>query len=164
MTAETAAPDRWRVADALSLIARCLLGTLFLYMGLNKALHSVEFLKLVRQYDVLPQPLALNLVASALPWFEMFCGLLLVLGIAVRGTAVMLVTMLVPFTVLVFLRALALQQSGGLPFCAIRFDCGCGAGEVLVCRKLAENVLLLALSIVLIVRRRNRLGLRPSLL
>ena len=76
----------------------------------------------------------------------------------------MLVTMLVPFTVLVFLRALALQQSGGLPFCAIQFDCGCGAGEVLICRKLAENALLLASSSVLIFRRNSRLGLRPNLL
>jgi uncharacterized membrane protein YphA (DoxX/SURF4 family) len=137
---------------------------MFFYMGLHKTLHPVEFLKLVRQYDVLSHPLALNLVASALPWFEVFCGLLLVLGIAVRGTAVMLVAMLVPFTVLVFLRALALQQTGGLPFCAIQFDCGCGAGEVLICRKLAENALLLAISIVLIFRRKHRLSLRPSLL
>lgn len=164
MTSVAATPVRWRVADAVSPLARCLLGAVFLYMGLNKALHPVDFLKLVRQYDVLPHPLALNLVAAALPWFEMFCGLLLVLGIAVRGTAVLLVGMLVPFTVLVFLRALAMQQSGGLPFCAIKLDCGCGAGEVFVCRKLVENVLLLALSIVLLVRQKHRLGLRPSLL
>ena len=163
MTTPLAAPNRWSVADALCLIARLLLGAVFLYMGLNKALHPVDFLKLVHQYDVLSHPLALNLVAAALPWFEVFCGLLLFLGIAVRGTSVMLVAMLVPFTLLVFLRALALQKSGGLPFCAIQFDCGCGSGEVLVCRKLAENSLLLALSVVLIVRRESRLGLRSNL-
>ena len=164
MTSETAAPNRWRMADALSLIARCLLGVMFFYMGLHKTLHPVEFLKLVRQYDLLSHPLALNLVASALPWFEVFCGLLLVLGIAVRGTAVMLVAMLVPFTVLVFLRALAMQHAGGLPFCAIKLDCGCGAGEVLVCRKLAENSALLVLSLVAVTSRSRRWCLLRDLL
>ena len=43
----------WRTADVLPLLARLLLGVLFIYMGLNKALHPVEFLKLLRQYDVL---------------------------------------------------------------------------------------------------------------
>ncbi|HEY6166967.1 MAG TPA: MauE/DoxX family redox-associated membrane protein [Verrucomicrobiae bacterium] len=145
-------------------LVRCLLGALFIYMGLNKTLHPVEFLKLVRQYDVLHAPFALNLVASALPWFEVFCGMLLVLGVAVRGTAVMLVAMLVPFTVLVFLRALAIQKTGGLPFCAIKFDCGCGAGEVLICRKLAENILLTAISIGLVFWRKTSLCLRHGLL
>ena len=154
---------RWRTADALSVLARCLLGGLFIYMGLNKALHPVEFLKLVRQYEALHSHLWLNLVASTLPWFEIFCGLLLLFGIAVRGAAVMLVVMLIPFTVLVLLRALAVRDAGGLPFCAIKFDCGCGAGEVLICRKLAENVLLTMLSGLLILRRSHRLSLRQSL-
>src|SRR2546423_6560179 len=55
---------------AFAILARFILGALFIYMGLQKALHPVEFLKLVRQYDALHSALALNLVASALPWFE----------------------------------------------------------------------------------------------
>lgn len=164
MTDEAAAFERLRASDLLAMLARYLLGALFIYMGLSKALHSVEFLKLVRQYDILHHPLGLNLVASALPWFEMFCGLLLVLGIAVRGTAVMLVTMLVPFTLLVLLRALDIYKAGGQPFCSIRFDCGCGAGEVLICRKLAENLVLVGLSVGLAFWRKNRLCLRYDLL
>ena len=74
----------------------------------------------------------------------------------------MLVAMLVPFTVLLLLRALAMREAGGLPFCAIKFDCGCGAGEVLICRKLAENILLTAVSGGLIFWRRNGLCLRHS--
>ena len=164
MTADALASERLRASDLLAVLARYVLGALFIYMGLNKALHSVEFLKLVRQYDVLHHPLGLNLVASALPWFEVFCGLLLVLGIAVRGTAVMVVTMLVPFTVLVLLRALDIYKAGGQPFCAIKFDCGCGAGEVFICRKLAENLLLAGIAVGLVFWRRNRLCLRYSLL
>jgi hypothetical protein len=75
----------------------------------------------------------------ALPWFEVVCGLLLLGGIGVRGSALMLLVMLVPFSLIVLQRALAIQTAQAIPFCAIRFDCGCGAGEVIVCHKLLEN-------------------------
>src|SRR5208283_151190 len=90
------------VVDILTVLARWLLGAAFLYLGLNKALHPVEFLKLLRQYELVHSSLPLNSIAAALPWFEVFCGLLLLTGVAVRGTAVMLILMLVPFTILVF--------------------------------------------------------------
>jgi len=157
------ARQRWFVFNALAILARFIVGALFIYMGLQKALHPVEFLKLVRQYVAVHPAFALNLVASVMPWFEIFCGVLLVLGIAVRGTALMLLAMLIPFTVLVLLRALAIQKSGGLPFCAIKFDCGCGAGEVLICRKLAENILLIAVSFTLLFWRKGVLCLRHTL-
>ncbi len=135
-----------RVVNASGVAARWLLGALFVYLGLSKALHPVEFLKLVRQYDLLHTPFLLNSSAAALPWFEIFCGMLLLLGIAVRGTALMLIFMLVPFTWAVFHRALALHSALAIPFCAVKFDCGCGTGEVFICRKLAENLVLLLLS------------------
>lgn len=154
---------RFGAADFMSIAARWVLGALFLYMGLNKALHPVEFLKLLRQYDLFHHHFLLNLVASTLPWFETFCGLLLLLGVAVRGASAMLLAMLVPFTVVVLLRALAIREAGGLPFCAIKFDCGCGAGEVYICRKLAENTLLAVLSAALIFWRSHGLCLRHAL-
>ena len=99
---------------------------------------------------------------STLPWFEIFCGLLLLLGMAVRGAAVILLVMLASFTVAVVLRALAIREMGGFPFCAIKFDCGCGAGEVFVCRKLGENLLLMALSAALMFWRGHRFCVRYS--
>jgi uncharacterized membrane protein YphA (DoxX/SURF4 family) len=154
---------RIRLADIAAIGARWLLGGLFIYMGLSKALHPVEFLKLVRQYNLTDESLLLNLVASALPWFEVFCGLLLVLGIAVRGAALLLVAMLVPFTILILQRALGIQEARGIPFCAIKFDCGCGAGEVLICRKLVENTLLTAVAGWLVCWRHHLFGVRTRL-
>jgi uncharacterized membrane protein YphA (DoxX/SURF4 family) len=145
-----------------ALVARLVLAAVFIYMGLTKAMQPVEFLKLARQYDVLHHALLLNLVTAILPWLEMFCGLLLLFGIAVRGTAVVLLVMLVPFTVAVMLRAAAMRDVSGLPFCAIKFDCGCGAGEVLVCRKLGENLILMIFSAMLIFARHHRFCLRSS--
>jgi uncharacterized membrane protein YphA (DoxX/SURF4 family) len=126
-----------------AVLARCLVGAVFVYMGCVKALHPVEFLKMVRQYEVVHDPFLLNSIAAALPWFEVVCGALLLAGIAVRGSALILIALLVPFSWMVLHRAVALQAS--IPFCAIRFDCGCGGGEVPVCRKLLENVFLVLL-------------------
>jgi uncharacterized membrane protein YphA (DoxX/SURF4 family) len=134
----------------LGLAARLVLGGLYVYMGLSKALQPVVFLKLVRQYEALPQPLLLNLAAAGLPWFEIFCGLLLVAGVAVRGASLLSALMLIPFTVMVTLRALNLAEARGLSFCQVKFDCGCGAGEVYICFKVVENLLLLGISLWLL--------------
>lgn len=153
-----------RAMDLLAVAARLLLAAVFLYLGLSKALHPVEFLKLVRQYGILTDPLLLNLVAALLPWFEVFCGLLLLLGVAVRGAAVLLLAMLIPFSALIFLRAWSLGAAGAIPLCAVRFDCGCGGGEVLACRKLAENTGLALLAAWLVWHPRLRFCLRASVL
>jgi uncharacterized membrane protein YphA (DoxX/SURF4 family) len=159
-------PSFWSrtAADTFAVLARWLLGAVFLYLGLNKALHPVEFLKLVRQYDVVQSSLLLNSIAAILPWFEIFCGLLLLAGVVVRGTAVLLILMLVPFTVLVFRRALAIQSARHIPFCAVKFDCGCGNGEEFICRKLLENFLFIVFSGWLLAGYGRKLCLRHTLM
>ena len=154
----------FRFKDYGGLLARWLLGGLFVYMGLNKALDPELFLKLVHQYQMVSSPLLLNSIASALPWFEVFCGLLLVVGVAVRGSALLLALMLVPFTVLVLRRALGIAEAEGLPLCAVKFDCGCGTGEVFICRKVVENSFLLLLSCWLMTGPGRHLALRFSLM
>ena len=155
--------ERGGSADIVALLARWVLGALFLYMGLSKALHPEEFLKLVRQYEMVSSPFLLNSIAAVLPWFEVFCGLLLIAGVAVRGTAVMLVLMLVPFTLLVLKRALAIAGVKGLPFCLVKFDCGCGAGEVFICNKLLENSLLIFVACALVAGWGRKFCIRFSL-
>ena len=150
--------------DKATVLVRWLLGAVFVYFGLVKALHPVDFLKLVRQYDVLAGPPWLNAVAICLPWLEAFCGLMLLAGIAVRGTAVTIVCMLAPLTLLVLRRAWLLSEAHGVPFCAIKFDCGCGAGEVFVCPKLWENLALIAIGVWVSRRRNHRLCLRSRLI
>jgi uncharacterized membrane protein YphA (DoxX/SURF4 family) len=147
-----------------AVLARWLLGAVFLYMGLSKALHPVDFLKLLRQYDLTQNSLLLNSMAAALPWFEVFCGLLLLAAIAVRGTALTLMVMLVPFTGLVLHRALLLQSALAIPFCAVKFDCGCGTGEEFICRKLMENSLLILLTAWLLAGHGRQLSLRFNLI
>jgi hypothetical protein len=46
----------------------------------------------------------------------------------------------------------------------VKFDCGCGAGEVYICHKLAENAALLLLAAWMLTGPGRRLCLRFSLL
>jgi len=150
-------------AELLAVLARWLLGGFFVYMGLSKALHPEVFLKLVRQYELVGNPYLLNGLAAALPWFEVFCGLLLLAGVAVRGAALMLLLMLVPFTVVVIRRALAIAAAQGIAFWTVKFDCGCGSGEVLIWKKVLENSLFALLSCWLLAGRGRPLSARFSL-
>ena len=149
--------------EIFSVLIRWSLGALFIYTGMEKALDPVAFLKMVRAYEVVQNHFLLNAIGALLPWFEVFCGLLLLLGVAVRGTALVLTVLLIAFTVQVFERALAVQSLQHIAFCAVKFDCGCGTGEVLICRKLAENVLLILLAAWLLAGRARRACLRHQL-
>jgi uncharacterized membrane protein YphA (DoxX/SURF4 family) len=152
------------VLEYAGVAARCLLGGLFIYMGVAKAVHPENFLKLVDQYQMVRDPLLLNSIAAALPWFEVFCGLLLVGGVAVRGSALMLIFMLVPFTLVILKRALSIAGAKGLALCAVKFDCGCGMGEVFACHKIVENCLLILISCWLLCGRGRALALRFELM
>ena len=152
-----------KLPDWLTVPARWFLGGLFIYMGLSKALNPVGFLKLVHQYNLTDAPVLLNFIAATLPWFEVLCGLLLLTGIAVRGAALVVLLMLVPFTIVVLRRALAIHSAQAIAFCAIKFDCGCGNGEVWICQKLKENSLLILLSVWLLAGYGKALCLRYRL-
>lgn len=134
-------------------LARIALGGYLIYLGLAKAIDPVGFLKLLREYELLASPLPLNAAAALLPWFEVVCGVLLIAGIAVRGTALVVATLFLAFTAAIIHRTLAIHADLGTAFCAIRFDCGCGAGEVLACAKIPENLAWLTLAAWLLVSR-----------
>lgn len=160
----TAYPPVTGASDWLTLLARWLLGALFLYLGLRKALDPVAFLKLVREYGLVETPLLLNAIAVVLPWFEAFCGFLLLTGLAVRGTALVSLLMLLPFTALIYWRARGLALAQSIPLCGVKFDCGCGQGEVWSCYKLIENSTLIFLSAALLTGGGRRFCLRYSLM
>jgi uncharacterized membrane protein YphA (DoxX/SURF4 family) len=157
-------PRSRRALDAVTVLARWFVGAAFIYMAVMKLRDPVQFLKLVRQYDMVSNPFLLNTIAATLPWYELVCGVLLIVGIAVRGAALNLIAMLIPFTVLVLRRALGIAEAQHLPFCEVSFDCGCGTGIVAICQKMLENTTLLFLSIWLLAGHGRQLCLRFSLL
>jgi uncharacterized membrane protein YphA (DoxX/SURF4 family) len=149
--------------NIVALLARWFLGGIFIYMGLVKALDPVTFLKLVREYEMVGNSVVLNSIASVLPWFEVFCGVLLLTGIAVRGAALVLLGMLIPFTLIVLKRALAIASAEGILFCAVKFNCGCGTGDVLICQKLIENSGLMLLALLPLAGLGKKWAIRFSL-
>jgi uncharacterized membrane protein YphA (DoxX/SURF4 family) len=141
-------------------LARIGVGIVFIYMGWAKAFHPEDFLKLLGQYHLTLAPVILNTIACTLPWFEIFCGILMVLGVAVPGTSLVLLAMLIPFTAVILHRGLAIHALKAIPLCAVKFDCGCGAGEEFVCRKLTYNAGLIILCCCFLAGAGRRWALR----
>jgi len=148
------------------LVARLVVGGMFIWLALDKIQRPVNFLKLMRQYRLLDEQQLywlMNLVAVVLPWIELGCGVALILGLAVRGAGLLSAAMLAFFTPLILVRGLELFQQGGVPFCQVSFDCGCGAGVIFLCSKLAENGVMFLLSLVAIASRSRRFCLSTRL-
>ena len=59
-------------------IVALIIGGIFIYAGVIKAMDPVAFANDIDNYKILPWPLAVRL-AFYLPWLEMLCGLALVL-------------------------------------------------------------------------------------
>lgn len=142
-----------------SLLVACLVGgSLMIWFALLKLGDPVAFLKAVHEYRILPAawPRAVNLLALWIPAIELAGGGLLILGIWRRGVALALATMLLTFSGAVAWRGLQLHGQLGGSLCAVKFDCGCGTGEVFLCAKLAENALLLVCMGYLVWSRAER--------
>jgi uncharacterized membrane protein YphA (DoxX/SURF4 family) len=177
------------------LIVRLLLGGMFIWMGaaktgypeliLKKTGHwtppahgevarlgpmelggSVNFLKLIREYDMFPSfawPL-MNLTAVAMPWVEVLCGVMLVLGVGVRGAAGLLFVLLIMFTTMIVFRGLHIYNAGEVAtFCEIKFNCGCGGGDVFICHKIPENLMLTLLSVIAMLSGAKRFCLLKNI-
>lgn len=141
------------------LIVRLFLGGMFFYMGVNKIVGSVAFLKHVHLFEMLPSdpPYYLNATAIVLPWLEVLCGTALILGVWIRGGATQIALMLCVFTPAIFMRALAIHNADGTPFLDIEFDCGCGGGPVIIWKKLLENTGLFLLALFALFSQSRRL-------
>ena len=102
-------------------LARLTLGGVLFAAGWLKIFTPAKSQMAVRAYEVLPISVA-NFFGIALPWFEIGLGILLVLGIAVRLSA-----MLGGALMLLFIAAISQAWARGLSI-----DCGCfgGGGSV----------------------------------
>lgn len=149
------------------LLARLLVGGLFAYLAVMKLAQPPEFLKQLLEYEVLRlAPPIPNVTAVVVPWLELLCALAVILGIFLRGAAVMLLGMLLLFLPLLVLRAWGLYTAPGsefASFCDVKFDCGCGTGVVYICSKLAENTALKVGAVVILLSRSRWLCLENVL-
>ena len=95
-------------------IFRLVLGAVFVYSGVVKALAPLDFAQGIRNYRIVGSSLSF-LVALILPWLEILAGLSLAAGIWKRASALLVSMMLAFFIVLAAVTILR----------GIDVDCGC---------------------------------------
>jgi hypothetical protein len=91
-----------------------LVGALFIYAGVLKALDPVRFAMDIDNYKILPWSIAVGL-AFYLPWLEILCGCALIFRRLYRGGLSILL-----LSVLVFIAATIAAKTRGLDI-----TCGC---------------------------------------
>src|SRR3972149_6162938 len=145
------------------LIARIILAATFIYVGSMKLGEPFDFLKQVRQYQMLPETPAtyLNATAIVLPWLEIVAGVALLIGLRFRGAGAAIALMLLVFTPAILIRGLHILSEKGGSFFEIVFDCGCGSGPVTIWTKLLGNAGLFVLALLALVSRSRKLCLSP---
>jgi uncharacterized membrane protein YphA (DoxX/SURF4 family) len=100
------------------LIARLVIGGLFIYAAVAKIPDPSGLSQSIRNYQIVPAPMT-NILALVLPWVELIAGAGLILGIWTHACALITTAML-----LVFASAVTYAYSIGLDI-----SCGCfGAG------------------------------------
>jgi uncharacterized membrane protein YphA (DoxX/SURF4 family) len=125
----------------LLLVARIVLGFIFIYAGVEKISDPEAFAISISNYRLLPIA-TINFFAITLPWIELVAGILLIFGIAVKENSSILFSMLLVFTIAIVISL----------FRGLSIDCGCfGKGSQIGLLKLVENTLMFIGSFLLMV-------------
>ncbi len=128
--------------DLFRLVARLILGGVFLYAGFVKIGEPAGFAGSVAAYRLLPY-FGNYLAAAVLPWLEVLCGLLLIAGYRTRAAASLVLLLL-----LAFMAALVSALARGLDI-----DCGCfrhGGEKTSAWTALARDGVLLVMVLVVL--------------
>ncbi|CAM3925401.1 MauE/DoxX family redox-associated membrane protein [Janibacter anophelis] len=110
-----------RVRDHVGLLARLVLGVVLVVAGALKIGNPLGAARAVQAYEVMPFEVA-RWVGYALPWIEIVVGVLLVLGLFTRTSALLGTVLMLAFVI-----GIAQAWARGLTI-----DCGCfgGGGQV----------------------------------
>ncbi|MGL1862030.1 MAG: DoxX family membrane protein [Pseudodesulfovibrio sp.] len=84
---------------------RLYIGGLFVFAAMYKINYAAEFATTIASYQIVPY-WAVNALAVFMPWVEIICGGLLILGIRVRSVSTIIAGLLVVFTVAIFINLL----------------------------------------------------------
>ena len=123
---------------------RILLGAVFIYASVDKIEKPWQFMAIIEGYDLTPGMLSYYL-ALFLPFLELICGLFLIGGKYVRGSAAIISALL-----LLFIGAISLALWHGL-----ESNCGCfslsGKGEAISFMRILEDLILLIVSLIILL-------------
>lgn len=121
------------------LTARIFLGSLLLIASIDKIADPAAFAKSIEDYRLLAGP-AVMVFATVIPWVELLCGLSMVLGAVIPGSALLMGSLLGVFTLAVFSALLR----------GLDISCGCFSQDSTAARigwlKVGENIVLILIS------------------
>jgi putative oxidoreductase len=89
----------------LALALRLYLGGVFVYASMYKINYAGEFAETIASYELAPF-WAVNFLALLMPWTELICGLLLIIGVRAKSAAAMIASLLVLFSAAVLIALL----------------------------------------------------------
>lgn len=98
----------------LTILLRIALGGVFLYAGVVKASNPAAFAGSVAAYQILPYA-GNYLAAAVVPWIEIICGGLLIIGWRIRSAAALTTLLTLLFIALLFSTVVR----------GLDIDCGC---------------------------------------
>lgn len=123
---------------------RLVLGGVFIYASVYKVAEPEEFARSIYNYRMLPEE-TINLMAIIMPWLELICGILIIIGAFVRGSAALIGLML-----LVFIIAISSALARGLDISCGCFKVGDG-GRLVGLKTLIEDILMVAAVAVILM-------------
>ena len=138
------------------LVARLILGGVFIYASLGKISDPAAFATAVGNYHVLPFGLE-NLMAMVLPWLELIAGVCLIVGIMVDGATIMIIIMNI-----VFVTAITQALARG-----ISIECGCfsvapESGDNIGLQTILRDFGYLVLAFIVFYRQEKQLEFFPK--
>jgi uncharacterized membrane protein YphA (DoxX/SURF4 family) len=125
---------------------RLVLGIVFIYAAIHKIAHPGDFAQDIYNYRMLPDTF-INFMALTLPWLEIICGVLIIVGVFTRGSA-----LLIGFMLLVFIIAISFALLRGLDI-----SCGCfssggeNTGHGIALDLLFRDILMFAGSLIVLI-------------
>ena len=125
------------------LVCRLAVAGLFLFAAYQKLFESADapqkFALAINSFKILPEHLV-HLATGAIPWIEVICGVLLILGLWTRAAAAVLGIMLVAFTIGV--ASVLLRDMSVTCGCFGKFSLICQHDKMTWC-KIGENAIIL---------------------
>lgn len=154
--------ERWIFNGNIILVMRLVLAAVFIYAAFQKIGKPLAFADEIRMYRILDIGPPLYIMAITLPWIELFCGISLLSGLYMRGSALVLLLLNAVFLVAVTARTIGIMGEEGIEFLKVYFDCGCGFGATHAWKKLLEDLVFMLFSTVILFTPRYRYVLNLS--
>ena len=98
----------------LAAVFRWILGLIFIYASIHKIADPIAFSETIYNYRIMPD-MFVDFLAIWLPWLELFAGLSLIIGICIKGGALIISILSIAFTIAV----------GTALFRGLDISCGC---------------------------------------